>query len=234
MVTLDQTSGVYHVEVMTDVLDEGSTLPEAQYLDDAVVPTSISSSNTPVAGAPYGGLTLNGLWHLNGKLVAAWLSGLDCGNFTVSNGSIFVPYGDGISAGTGSGLFTAAYYVANPTALVGFDFTSDGQCVRPASGAEGGSRSGPTFGKKNRPHYIIAQLEDTQGISFGFDSTPMKPAYFKQANGVNLAVNQQFSDIFRDQFPSEYGYDGMITWSVNRGYIANIAAIGAATATQDI
>ena len=235
MVTLDPVSGVYHVEIMTDVLDEGSTLLEASYLDDAIAPSSTVSSSVPVVGAPYGGLTLNGLWHLNGKTVVAWLAGLDCGDYVVGNGSIFVPYGDGISAGTGSGLFTAAYYAANPTALVGFDFNSDGQPVRPGAPAESGARNGPALGKIGRDHYIFALLEGTQGISFGglLDST-LKPAIFKQPNGTPYLLNQQFTGIFRDQFSSDYGFGPMVAWRVNRGYIANIAAIGPATATQDI
>jgi hypothetical protein len=234
MVTVD-AAGVYHVEIVTDVLDEGSKLTQAQYLDDAIVPSSTSSSNTAVAGAPYGGLTLNGLWHLNGKTVEAWLAGLDCGNYVVSGGGITVPYGDGISAGTASGLFTAAYYAANPTALVGFDYNSDGQPVRPGAPAESGSRNGPATGKIGRDHYIFALLEGTQGIQFGglLDST-LKPAIFTQPNKTPYLVSQQFTGIFRDQFTSDYGFGPMIAWRVNRGYIANIAAIGPATATQDI
>jgi hypothetical protein len=235
MVTKDVATGRYNVEILTDVLDEGSTLTQAAYFDNAISPSYTTTTNTPSAGAPYGGLTCYGLWHLNGKLVAAWISGLDCGNYTVSNGSIFVPYGDGVSAGTGAGLFTAAYYVANPTAVIGFDFNSDGQPVRPASPQESGARNGPALGKIGRDHYIFALLEGTQGIQFGslLDNT-LKPAIFKQPNGTPYLVSQQFSGIFRDQFTSDYGFGPMVAWRVNRGYIGNVVAIGPANATQDI
>lgn len=235
MVTKDVATGYYNVEILTDVLDEGSTLTQAAYFDNAISPSYTTTTNTPSAGAPYGGLTCYGLWHLNGSVVAAWISGLDCGNYTVSNGSIFVPYGDGISAGTGAGLFTAAYYVANSVAVIGFDFNSDGQPVEPASPQESGARSGPALGKKQRNHYIMARLEGTQGISFGaaLDST-LKPAIFKQANGTPYLVNQQFTGIFRDQFTCDYDFGVKIAWRVNRGYIANIAAMGAAIESQDI
>src|SRR5262249_7356052 len=56
MVTLDASTGIYHVEVMTDAADEGNTLLQATYVDDAVNPTSTSTSNT--TPPPYGGLTL--------------------------------------------------------------------------------------------------------------------------------------------------------------------------------
>lgn len=235
MVTFDSSTGLYNVEVLTDVLDEGSTLLQAAYLDDAVNPTSTTTTNTASAGAPYGGLTLNGLWHLNGKSVAAWLSGLDCGNYTVANGSIFVPYGDGISAGTGSGLFTAAAFTANPAALVGFDYLSQGQTVRPATPQESGARAGPALGKPQRNHYIMAQLEGAQGISFGanLDST-LKPAIFTQPNKTPYLVNQQFSGIFRDQFTCDFAFGVMVAWQVNRGYIANVVSIGAAIKTADV
>lgn len=235
MVTKDAATGHYNVEILTDVPDEGSTLTEAAYFDNAIVPSYTTTTNTPSGGAPYGGLTCYGLWHLNGKSGVAWLAGLDCGNFTVANGSIFVPYGDGVSAGTANGLFTAAYYAANPTAVIGFDFNSDGQPVRPASPQESGARNGPALGKIGRNHYIMALLEGTQGIQFGslLDST-LKPAIFKQPNGTPYLVNQQFTGIFRDQFTSDYGFGPMVAWRVNRGYIANVVSIGPANATQDI
>jgi hypothetical protein len=225
----------YEVQVIADTLDEGAALLQATYLDDSVNPTSTVSSMTPVAGAPYGGLTINGLWHLNGKTVTAWLAGLDCGDLVVANGSIFVSYGDGISGGTGTGLFTAALFAANPVGLVGFDYLSQGQIVRAASPQESGARSGPAFGKRRRVHYIMAELEGTQGLSFGVILNRLRPCIFRQPNGTNYTVQQTFTGIFRDQFKTgDHDFDGMICWQVNRGYPANLAAVGAALDTADV
>src|SRR5204863_9629442 len=112
---------VRHIETMTDILDEGSTLAQAAYLDDAITPTATSSSI--VTPAPYGGLTLYGLWPLNGKTVTAWLGGLDCGDYLVTNGQITVPFGDGVSGGTAAGLFTAAFVATGTTAAGDVMFT---------------------------------------------------------------------------------------------------------------
>jgi hypothetical protein len=245
MVTYDGTT--YHVEVMTDLIEEGQTLSQSAYLDDAVAPSSTTSSNS--SPAPYGGLTLNGLWHLNGKTVTAWLSGLDCGDYTVSNGSITVPYGDGVSAGTGAGLFTAAAFAANPTALVGFTFTSQGQLVRPHSPAETGARNGPALGKKRRSMQYAVQLEGagyagTAGagsITFGTAFTnptggalsPQDPARFKQANDTPYLPNQQFTGIHWQTLQDTYSYNSQLAWQITRPYPANVVAVQGFVETQD-
>jgi hypothetical protein len=231
MVTYDGTT--YHVEVMTDIIEEGATLSDAAYLDDAVAPTSTTTSN--VTPSPYGGLTLNGLWHLNGALVAAWLSGLDCGDYTVSNGSITIPYGDGISAGTGSGLFTAAAFAANPTALIGFTFTSQGQPVRPNSPQESGARTGPALGKLRRTMQAAAQLEGTQGISFGTNFSKVDVAKLIDVNtGLRPAINTTFSGVtWIDSLTDSYSYDSMVCWQITRPYPANVISIQAFPMTMD-
>jgi hypothetical protein len=233
IVAFDAATGLYHVEVLGDSLDEGSSLIEANYLDDAITPTSTSSSSsTP---SPYGGLTLNGLWYLNGKTVTAWLAGMDCGDYVVSNGSITVPYGDGIAAGTANGLFTFAAWNANPVALVGFTYTSQGQVVRVHDPKESGARSGPALGKKRRNHYFMALLEGTQGVSFGTDfSTNIMPAIFRYDGGKVYPITAQFSGVWRDAVKNDYDFDGMLCWQVTRPYICNIAAIGGALSTQDV
>jgi hypothetical protein len=233
MVTLDPATSLYYVEILGDTLDEGSSLVQANFLDCSVTPSSTTSNNfTP---APYGGLTVNGLWHLNSTTATAWLAGMDCGDYFVTNGSITVPYGDGIAIGTAGGLFTAAAWAANPVGLVGYTYTSQGQIVRPHAREETGARSGPAFGKKRRNHYVIAQLEGTQGVSFGTDfETDMLPAIFRQDSGKLYVVTQQFSGVWRDQVRNDYGFDGMLAWQVTRPYICNVIALGGAIQSQDI
>jgi hypothetical protein len=244
IVTTD-SSNIRHVELMGDLLDEGATFADASYLDDAVTPSS-ASIYAPITGSPYGGMTLNGLWHLNGKTVQAWLGGLDCGlqedgtftDFLVTNGSINVPFGDGVSAGSAGGFFTEAFvssFDGNMPMRVGFTFTSQGQIVRVNSQADSGARNGPAFGKLRRNNYVMAQLEGTNGVSFGTLFDGLTPADYTQSNdGQPVATNEQFTGIFRDQITDEDDFEGMICWEVTRPYICNIAAIGAAIDTRDL
>ena len=266
LATNDTTANIRFVEVLTDILDEGSTPAQAKYLDAQIVPTSTGAASvvthTPAQAGdtPYGGLVLNGLWPLNGKTVTAWLGGLDCGDYTVTNGSITVPYGDGIAGGEGAfplgcggrtdqGLFTANFVSTGITAnnvtmftgtmpmLVGFTFTSRGQLCRPIQPQDTGSRNGPAFAKLARDHYLMALLEGANGASFGtsFTSTivPLESAMLK-INEVPLTADQQFTGVFRDQFESDYDFDAMPCWQVTRPYICNVQAFGAARETADV
>lgn len=247
MVTLDSSSGIYHVEVLTDALDEGSTLAQAAYLDDAIAATSTSTTNAASGGAPYGGLTVNGLWPHNGKTVQFWCGGLDCGqgengvisDFVVSNGSIFVPYGDGVSAGSGQGLFTAAYAAGVPLSqmLAGFTFTSQGQLVRPATPQESGARNGPALGKKRRTHAYAVLLEGSNGGSIGTNFANLDAVRLRSTSDVPIGVTGQFSgvwsDVLTDQDSKGTGYDSQLAWQVTRPYIWNVVQIGGFLRTED-
>jgi len=261
MVTNDTTANVRFVEVLSDILDEGSQQSAARYLDAAITPSSTAAVAIG-AGFPYGGLQLNGLWPLNGKTVTAWLGGLDCGDYAVSNGSISVPYGDGIGGGLGSyptpatnrydqGLFTSAFVSTGITAngvtmftgsipmLVGFSFTSRGQLLRTIQPAETGSRNGPAFGKLTRGHYLMALFEGAGGgaggVQLGYGFGDMQPALFKgKDENTDLTVDQQFSGVFRDQFPDDYTFDSRPAWQISRPQICNLQAIGTARETADV
>ena len=246
MVTNDPATGTRHVEIMTDTLDELSPLTLAMFLDNAVAPTSTVSTSVASEGAPYGGLTLNGLWHLNGKTVQVFAGGLDCGDrgfgttgftdFVVTNGSCFVPYGDGVSAGTGRGQFTAAY-VASITPFpitVGFTFTSQGQLVRPIAPPDTGARNGPGFGKIGRAHRYAMKLVNSLGVFVGADlSKPLYPVSMDQQSGQSLEPLTMFSGIAQNTLQDDYGYESALCWEVRRPYPANVVAIGPNLSTQD-
>jgi len=213
-----------------------------------VQPTSVVSSLVAVAGAPYGGLTLNGLWHLNGKTVQVFAGGPDCGDrgqstpalldFTVTNGSVFVPYGDGVSAGCGTGMFTSAYVASfggSMPIVVGFTYNSDGQMVRPISPADTGARNGPALGKLRRNHRFAMLISNTRGLSVGtvFDAGKMFPVKLLQANGAAISVLETFSGVVQDSLQDDYSYDGMMCWRVSRPYPAHVVAISGNIAAQD-
>ena len=243
MITNDPNTGIRHVELMTDLLDEGFALPNAWYLDDAIIPSSTSAAavvmhNPLQAGdTPYGGLVLNGLWDHNGKTVTAFIAGLDCGDYTVASGSITVPYGDGISGGTGSGLFTQALVQSFPVlpAIVGFTYNSDGQLVRPIAPAEVGTQAGPGFAKLGRQHYAAALLYGcvNGSISFGTDFVTLDPAKLTDAADNPYPVNQLWNGIWRDQVESIIDFDNMIAFRVSRPLPAFIMAVGGFDAKAD-
>ncbi len=237
MITNDSSTGVRHLELMTDLLDEGFTLSQCWFLDDAIIPSS-TVVQAAATGGPYGSLLVNGLWAHNGKLVTAFIAGLDCGDYTVSSGSITVPFGDGVSAGTGGGLFTAALVQSFSTlpAIVGFTYNSDGQLVRPVAAAEVGSQSGPGFAKLGRQHYAAALLYGcvNGSISFGTDFITLDPAKLTFADDTPYPINQIWSGIWRDQIESQLDFDGMIAFRVSRPLPAFVLAVSGFGGKADV
>jgi hypothetical protein len=246
LVTNDADTGIRHVEVLTDAPDENTELADAWFLDNAVEPSSAIVDLTPIdPTAPYGGVTLNGLWHLNGETVQVFASGLDCGDrgtasspgyftdFLVTDGSCFVPFGDGIDAGCGRGLFTPEFLAANPRVVVGFTYNSDGQLVRPIAPADTGARNGPALGKTRRNHQYSVLVSNTLGLSFGGTFAVARPAQFRKANGNPIDQLTMFSGVHHDTLSDDYSYDGMVAWRVTRPWPANIVAISGNVQTQD-
>lgn len=243
MVTNDPATGIRHVELLTDTPDEAVEIGDVWLLDDAVVPTSTLSDPTPIAGAPYGGLYLYGLWHLNGKTVQVFAGGLDCGDrgdnsetftdFVVTNGAVFVPYGDSVSSGSGRGLFTAAFAASGIQIVVGFTYTSDGQLVRPIMPADTGARNGPALGKTRRNQRYAALWEGSKGVSMGTSFDKLRPANFRAANGDPIGTLETFSGVVEDTIEDDYSFDGMICWRATRPMPANLVAIEGFIQTQD-
>jgi hypothetical protein len=223
-------------------------------LDDALEPSSTSSTNTPSGVidtphyAPYGGLTIYGLWHHIGETVQVFAAGLDCGDpgegediadFVVAaDGSVFVPYGDGISAGSGAGLFTADFAVAAVAAgqvVVGFTYNSDGQVVRPIAPAESGARNGPALAKLRRSAQFGLLVDQTAGLSVGIDFDHLDPVKFNEpGSGTPLAPGQTFSGIARDVLSGDDNFDGAVCWRVSRPLPATICAVGEFPHAKDI
>lgn len=230
-ITNDPSTGVRHIEVMSDLLDEGFTLTQCSFVDDGIVPTSTVVQAGPTGGA-YGSLLVNGLWPHNGKTVTAWIAGLDCGDYTAASGSITVPFGDGISGGTASGLFTAALVQSFTTlpAVVGFTYNSDGQLCRPVTQADTGTQAGPGFAKFGRAHRAAAFFYGmvNGSIAFGTNfSRFLDPVKLLQPNGVAYTPQQQWSGIWRDNVDSQYDFDNMICFRISRpypGYVINVGA----------
>lgn len=229
MVTNDPATNIRHVEMMADIFEETDDYQNAWLLDDAVIPASYTVGATS--------LTINGLSHLNGETVTVFAAGLDCGDFAVAAGAVTVPFGDGISAGTGGGLFTEAFVTSFPSLamplVVGFTYTSDGQLLRPVSPAESGARAGPGFGKKRRNHYYVLQVVQTGGMSIGTDFTKLDPVAFKSDTQTSYPLPQLYTGVHRDQIRDDYSFDGQICWRITRPVPALVAAVGGMIMTQD-
>lgn len=238
MVTEEATGGSCHVEVLTNLLDEGFSVADVWMLDDGVVPSSFAIDATATADAPYGGVTLYGLKIHAGKTVQAYLAGIDCGqttgakgaptisDFTVgTDGTIFIPFGDGVSGGTGLGLFTED--LVQPYALtgvrmpmvVGFTYNSDGQIVRPARPEEAGLPQ-PSLGATRRSHMFAALLYGaiTKSIQFGTDFTTrtLRAARFETKGDEKYTKLQPFSGVHQGTLEADSDFDNMLCWRQSR------------------
>lgn len=236
MVTFDPEFGTYHVEVATPLFDEGASIMDAWFLDDAVVPAA--GATTTINSVT--GIQFSGLSHLESKLVTAWVAGLDCGDYQVLNGSIFVPFG------ATNGLFTSRsiHQIAstqpagftygcnldggllNIPAVVGFTYTSKGKLLRTLAPDAAGSQLGPALAKKRRQANVGLLLVDTQGVSLGVDDYPVKAAKFITKGGTAIAISQLFSGIYWGTVDDSYSYDSQLTWEITRPYPATVAAAG--------
>jgi hypothetical protein len=184
--------------------------------------------------------------------VTVWAGGLDVGDWPVTNGSVEVPFGDGINSGPGGTTNTTGPfrpggggYLLTPDyvnsfagampIVVGFSYECDGQVLRPNSQQESGARNGPAFGKKRLQNMIAMHTVNTQGVEYGTDfiAGRMQPAYFRNKAGATYPVNQLFSGIFWDTLEDDWSYDGMLAWRVTRPYPVTIAAIGGFLKTND-
>jgi hypothetical protein len=245
MVTNDTASNVRHVEVMTDTPDELTEMTDWWFLDDAVNPSSVTLTEDATDGAPYGGMTINGLWHLNGATVQVFAGGLDCGDQgdlktfadpVVTNGSCFVPFGDGVSGGSGQGLFTFDFASALPLTqiVVGFTYNSDGQIVRRIEPADTGARSGMALGLKRRIAQFAMLLTNTRGISIGEDFDHLNPARLCEVDDQTpIGTLEVFTGVHQNTLDCDSNYDAMLAWRVSRPYQATVSAISGKIETQD-
>jgi hypothetical protein len=230
MVTYDPSTNIYHVEQLTDLFQEGSRKSKAWFLDSAVRPTSWQL--TAVDGVLV--FQLNGLWHLNNYTVMAYIGGLDCGNYKVTNGSINIPL-----QGDPNGLLTEdfinnSFATGGLDMLVGFDMVSQGQIVRPIAAQESGARNGPALGTVRRSHLASVLFQDTAGVSIGTDLAKLRPCLFKSAGGtVPLTPFQMFSGVFKATIDDNHSFDSMPCWQVSRGQPCTVVAIEAFLKTED-
>lgn len=199
------------------------------------------------------GITLSGLWPLAGKTVSAWVAGLDCGDYVVStDGTILVPFDsdpDGLmTAGWLSNTSNQGGYgdaecqidVSSPNAsptsftvyvpvVVGINFKSQGQILRPEAEAEVKTPEGSGLGKERRVHRVAALLDNAQNVSFGTvfgDSRwPLIgfPLVDPQGNAMTRAT--PFSGVYRTSVNDPTDFDGMVSWECDRPYPCTVVSV---------
>lgn len=109
--------GIRWVQVFMPVFD-AAIQPWGAYFTDGGANPPYAQLFQTVNGDAFNGVTIYGLWPLNGQTVAPVLGGLDLGDRVVSNGSVSVPFGTdpdkqftlafftGLSDGTNYSIFT--------------------------------------------------------------------------------------------------------------------------------
>ncbi len=229
MVTSD---GTYrYVEIMSQPFEDEDDLSDARFVDGALTPSVY------VAGAS--SVVIYGLWAYNGVALTLVCGGLNCGSFTPSNGTVTIPYGDGVSGGAGSGLFTEDFvnsFDGVMPILAGYTYASQGQLVRPNTPQESGARQGPAFAKVKRSHRLGALLVNTlsRSISFGTTFTKLKPAILKTKNGPEYTVIQPFTGIYKESLQDGGDpLDSMLAWEATGVGPCTVAVAGAFLDTED-
>jgi hypothetical protein len=201
------------VEQLTSIFDEEQSILNAWFLDAASAPATVSRAGANVI--------LTGLPYANGTTVSVWAGGYDLGDAMVTGGSITV---------VGSGVAGAPVVPA----VVGYNYISKGQILRPVIPQDGGWQTGPGQGKLRRSHYAAPLMANSQGTQMGVDFATMRPMNFKSPGGtVPLAANVLFSGVYWDQVDDGYSFDSMWCWQTTRPYPTTVVSVEVMVKGQD-
>lgn len=198
MVTQNQATGLYQLELMTDFFDEDQDITDAWYLDAADLPFLVQLNPAGLVG-----VRLYGYHYLAGQTVQVWAAGLDMGDLAVAaDGHIDVPFGS-----DPNGLFTLArlqsistdYQSLFPDQAI---FISNGVASPPGMpDFTGLSQFPPIFGTM-----AVPAIDWTNGV-----------LYANTSNGATVTYTE-YSITTREplaHFPSEVGsfavYSGIVS-----------------------
>lgn len=194
-------------------------------------------------------VTFYGFWHLTGETVRASILGLDCGTAVVqTDGSVTIAY-----AADAGGLLTPSYVIAQSNALtgveqnatftvsdntgphtvtvpvvIGLDYTTQGQILRPDLATDLKSPLGHGLGKTRRGHMLAAFVQDAIAIKFGtdFDTSSTLTAAAFTTNGVTArSEDSPFTGVYWGTLKDNYSFDGMLAWQVNRPYPCTVCSV---------
>ena len=175
-----------------------------------------------------------GYEYLNDQTVTVYAGGLDCGDYVVADGKVVVPFGNGVTGGTGGGKFTEAFLTDDVLVIIGYSYTSRGQRLRPMAREDTGTQYGLfALGKTRRAHNYATMLKGSKGLSVGTDFDHLRTCQFSTPGGRRLGPLEFFSGIWRDTLDDDFSYDSMLCWQVSRPYPVTMMALGAFLRTQD-
>lgn len=246
LITNDVETGVRHVEALTDLFGEEHGLTDAWFVDSGIVPAAAELAGSSVR--------FHGLHHLNEKKVSVWAMGLDCGDYTVQDGAVLVPFNTSnefftkqelmkISAGgpdfgnfhvnVDGGAFVLP-------CVIGFTYTSRVQLLRPTDSEDGrwgrtGAQTGPATGKIRRLQEFTALLHGAGvKIKFGTLFERLRNALFRKPDAATAFTTRElFSGVHNGTLDDPHSTDGMLCWEIERPYPATILSIGGFGQTQD-
>lgn len=201
-------------------------------------------------------ITFYGLNNLNGKKVSVFAAGMDCGDFIVEKGQVSVPVGT-LDAATGWVFNEESFKILQPLVndftniavtilyanktytipcVIGFNYESQGQGLRPQTPADTGSKNGPGFGKKRRVARYAMQLVNAVSLRIGTNLNKTKPVPLMkvESGGRKLNYLEMYSGIIRDTLDNDYSYDSMLAWKITRPYPCTVTIIGGFIETVDI
>lgn len=201
-------------------------------------------------------LIFSGLWHLAGETVGATICGLDCGDFLVTTtGTITVPLQSDADQ-----LLTAAYIISKdgitPDAeqntrisiasggvhvtvvvpvTIGFTYISQGQCLRPASAQDIGSREGAALGKTRRQHSASFLLSNAIGLAVGTSFSKLDfPEMVNPDIPVALPQDQMFNGVlWMPAIEDSYTFDSKLAWQVSRPWPCTVEATSSFLAAEE-
>lgn len=115
LITVDPDTGYHYVSVLTDIFDENNEIGDSYFVDMGIGPAMYDYAEGV-------SLILYGLWRLEGETIAAFIAGIDMGDFTVANGTITIPIG------AANSLLTTAWIngLSSGTNFRGFGLTVGG------------------------------------------------------------------------------------------------------------
>jgi len=120
----------------------------------------------------------------------------------------------------------------NLSVSAGRTYTTSVRLTRPIANQEAWTQ-GPALGKTRRTHQFSALLVQTQGISFGIDEEPQRPANFTTRGGTPIPPTTLFNGVYWNTLEADYNYTNMLAWSITRPYPATVAMMEGHIETQD-